>query len=149
MTRISWSATSATELDDGQGLVKPPHADLTVDDGDAVLSGLLGLLERRDRAAEQEQRLGHVALGGLETPLVPVPGLGEQRAHVLLEHGERRIREPGLQVGDLGHEDRGPPRRFEVGDVLRRHDGALLDQAPEAGGMDPPARSGPIPRPRT
>ena len=68
------------------------HADFAVNDGDAVLSSLLGLLQRRDGAAEQKQRLGDVALCGLETPFVPVLGFGKQRTHVLLEHGERRVR---------------------------------------------------------
>jgi hypothetical protein len=42
-----------------------------------------------------------------------------------------------LQVGNLGHEDGGPADRFEVEDVLRRHDGALVNQPPEAGRMNP------------
>ena len=39
---------------DGQGLFEPLHADLTVNDSDAVLSGFLGLPESRDSAAEQD-----------------------------------------------------------------------------------------------
>jgi hypothetical protein len=114
-------------LDDRQDAVKLPHADLAVDGSDTVLSGLLGPLECRDRAAEQKQRLGHIPLRGLETPLVPVAGFGEQGAHVLFEHGKRRVCEPGLNVGNLGHENGGPPGRFEINDVLHGHDGALVD----------------------
>ncbi len=47
-------------------------------------SGLLGPLERRDRAAEQKQRLGHTPLRSLETPLVRVAGLGEQGTDILI-----------------------------------------------------------------
>jgi hypothetical protein len=87
-------------------------------------------------AAEQQQSLGDVPLCGLEPPFVPVLGLGEQRAHVLLEHGERRVRESGPEARDLGHEDGGPPRGFEIGDVLYGHDRTLVDQSTEAGGMN-------------
>ena len=112
------------------------HADFAVNDGDAVLSSLLGLLQRRDGAAEQQQCLGDVALRGLEPPLIPVLGLGEQRTHVLLEHGECCVRESGSQAGDLGHEDSRPPRGLEIGDVLHGHDRAFIDQSTEAGGMN-------------
>ena len=122
--------------DDRQSLVEPLHADLAIDDGNAIFSRVPGLFEGRDGAAEQNQRLGHVALGGLEAAVVPVLRPGEQRTHVFLEHGERRIREPGLKVGDLGDEDGHPPRRLEIGDVLHRHDGALVDQSAEARGMN-------------
>ena len=40
-------------------------------------------------------------------------------------------------------------RRLEIGDVLRGHDGAFVDQPAEAGGMDAPGASAPTPRPRT
>ena len=122
--------------DDRQHVVELLHADFALDDGDAVLAGLLGVPERGDRAAEQQQRLGDVPPGGLEAPLVPVPRPAEQRAHVFLEHGEGRVGEPGLKAGGLGHEHRRPPRRFQIGDVLHRHDRPFVDQAVKAGGMD-------------
>ena len=120
---------------DRQSIVEALHADFAVNGGDAILSGLLGLLQRRDGAAKQQQRLRDIALCGLEPPFVPVLSLGEQRTHVLLEHGERRVRESGSQAGHLGHEDGRPPRRFEIADVLCGHDRTLVDQSTEAGGM--------------
>ena len=131
--------------DDGQSLVEPLHADLAIDDGDAVFSRGFGLLESRDGAAEQDQRLGHVALGGLKASLIPVLRSAEQRARVFLEHGERRIRESGFQVGDLSDEDGCPSRRLEIGDVLHGHDGPLVDQSAEAGGMNSGRALGPNP----
>ena len=122
--------------DDGQHVVELLHADLAFDHGDAVLSGFLGVPERGDGAAEQDQRLGDIAPRGLETPLVAVPRPAEQGAHVFLEHGERRVGEPGFEAGGLDHEDRRPPRRFEIGDVLDGHDRPFVDQPGEAGGMD-------------
>ena len=119
--------------DDGQHVIELLHADFAVDDGDALLAGLLGEPERGDRAAEQQQRLGHVLPGGLETSFIPVPRPAEQRAHVFLEHRERHVGEPGLKAGGLGHEHGRPPRRFQIGDVLHRHDRPFVDQAVEAG----------------
>ena len=46
---------------------------------------------------EQNQRPGDITSRGLETPLVPVPCPAKQGAHVFLEHGERRIGQPGLK----------------------------------------------------
>ena len=133
---MSWSAEIGDPADDWQGVVEPLHADFAVNDGDAILSGLLGLLQRRDGATEQQQRLGDVALCGLEPPFIPVLGLGEQRTHVLLEHGECRVRELGPQAGDLRHEDGRLPRGFEIGDVLHGHDRTFVDQSTEADGMN-------------
>ncbi len=127
--------------DDRQHVVELLHADFALDDGDTLLAGLLGEPERGDRAAEQQQRLGHVLPGGLETPFIPVPRPAEQRAHVFLEHRERHIGEPGLKAGGLGHEHGRPPRRFQIGDVLHRHDRPFVDQAIEAVGMDSPGVS--------
>ena len=122
--------------DDGKHAVELLHADLAFDHGDAILSGFLGVPERGDGAAEQDQRPGHIAPRGLETPLVAVPRPAEQGAHVFLEHGERRVGQPGFEAGRLDHEDRRPPCRFEIGDVLDGHDRPLVDQPGEAGGMD-------------
>ena len=44
-----------------------------------------------------------------------------------------RARVPRLDT--LAIEDGRPPRRFEIGDVLHGHDGALIDQSIQAGGM--------------
>ena len=112
------------------------HADLAFDYRDAVLSGLLGVTERGDGATEQDQRLGDIAPRGLEASLVAVSRPAEQGAHVFLEHGERRVGEPGFQAGGLNREDRRPPRRFEIGDVLDGHDRPLVNQPGEAGGMN-------------
>src|SRR5512132_2758424 len=78
------------------------------------------------------------SFGGLKAPFVPVLRLAEQRTHVLFEHGERRIGEAGLQVGGLRDQDRGAACRFEIGNVLHRHDGALIEEPAEAGGLDSP-----------
>ena len=122
--------------DDGKHAVELLHADLAFDHGDAVLSGFLGVTERGDGAAEQDQRLGDIAACGLETLLVAVPRSAEQGAHVFLEHRERRVGQPGFQAARLNREDRRPPRRFEIGDVLDGHDRPLVDQPGEAGGVD-------------
>ena len=94
------------------------------------------MAERGDGAAEQDQRPGDIASRCLEAPLVAVPRPAEQGAHVFLEHGERRVGQPGFQAGRLNREDRRPPCRFEVGDVLDGHDRPLVDQPGEAGGVD-------------
>ena len=122
--------------DDRQHAVELRHADLALDHGDAVLSGFLGVPERGDCAAEQDQRPGDIAPRGLETPLVAVPGPAEQGAHVFLEHGERRIGQSGFEARRLDNEDRRSPRGFEIGDVLDGHDRALVDQPGQTGGMD-------------
>ena len=49
--------------DDRQDILEPLHADLAIDYGDAVLAGLLSLLERSDGAAKQQQCLRHIAFG--------------------------------------------------------------------------------------
>ena len=64
--------------DDGQHAVELRHADLAFDHGDAVLSGFLGVPEGGDGAAEQDQSLGDIAPGRLETLLVAVPCPAEQ-----------------------------------------------------------------------
>ncbi len=122
--------------DDGKHAVELLHADLAFDHDDAVLSKLLRVSERGDGTAEQDQRPGDVAPRGLETPLVAVPRPAEQGAHVFLEHGERRIGEPGFEAHGLDNEDRRPPRRVEIGDVLDGHDRPLVNQPGEAGGVD-------------
>ena len=127
--------------DDREHVIEFLHTDFAVDDGDPLLAGLLGESERGDGAAEQQQRLGHVLAGGLESPLVPAPRPGEQRAHVLLEHGEGNVGQPGLKAGGLGHEHGCSPRRFQIGHVLHRHDRPFADQAVEAVGMDSPGVS--------
>ena len=71
----------------------------------------------------------------------------EQGAHVFLEHGERRVGQSGFQAGRLNREDRRPPRRFEIGDVLDGHDRALVDQPGEAGGVDSSGARGVDPQP--
>jgi hypothetical protein len=92
--------------------------------------------KRGDGTAEQDQRLGHIAPRGLESSLVPVARPAEQAAHVFLEHGERRVGQPGFQAGRLNREDRRPSRRFQIGDVLDGHDRPLVDQPGEASGVD-------------
>jgi hypothetical protein len=59
-----------------------------------------------------------------------------QGAHVFLEHGERRVGQPRFQAGRLNREDRRPPCRFEIGDVLDSHDRPLVDQPGKASGMN-------------
>jgi hypothetical protein len=127
--------------DDRQHVVELLHADFAVDDGDTLLAGLLGEPKRGDRAAEQQQRLGHVLPGGPETSFIAVPRPAEQSAHVFLKHRERHIGEPGLKAGGLGHEHGCPPRRFQIDDVLHRHDRPFADQAVESVGMDSPGVS--------
>ena len=122
--------------DDGKHAVELLHADLAFDHGDAILTGLLRAAERGDGAAEQDQCPGDIAPRGLETPLVAVPRPAEQGAHVFLEHGERRVGQPGFQAGGLNREDRRAPCRFEIGDVLDGHDRPLVDQPGETGGVD-------------
>ena len=129
-------------LDHWQGTLEPGHADLTIDRAHAVLTGCLRLLEREDRAPEQQQRVGDVTLGCLEAPLVLAAGLGEQRAHVFFEHGERCVRKPGLKFDDLSHQDCDAAHGFKVRNVLRRHDSALVDQPAKTRGMDAPRSIG-------
>ena len=73
---------------------------------------------------------------GLKPPLVAVPCSAEQGAHVFLEHGKRRVGQPGFQAAGLNSEDRRPPGWFEIGDVLDGHDRPLVDQPGETGGVD-------------
>jgi hypothetical protein len=122
--------------DDGKHAIELLHADLAFDHGDAVLSGFLRMAERGDGAAEQDQRPGNITPRRLEALLVPIPRPAEQGAHVFLEHRERRIGQAGFQACRLNREDRRPPCRFEIGDVLDGHDRPLVDQPGEAGGMD-------------
>ena len=124
--------------DDRKHAVELLHTDLAFDHGDAVLSGFLCVAERGDGAAEQDQCPGDIAPRGLETPLAAVPRPAEQGAHIFLEHGECRVGQPGFQAGRLNREDRRPPFRFEIGDVLDCHDRALIDQPGETTGMDSP-----------
>ena len=112
------------------------HADLAFNRGDAVLSGFLGVPERGDCATEQDQRPGDIAPRGLETPLVPVPCPAEQGAYVFLEHGERRVGQPGLEARRLDNEDRRSPCGFEIGDVRDSHDRPFVDQPVEASRVD-------------
>jgi hypothetical protein len=107
--------------DDRQGVVQPFQPDLAIDDRDPVLTRRLRLLQRSDGTAKQQQRLRDIALGGLEAPLVPVLRFAEQRPDVLLEHGERCVRKPSLQVGGLRDQDRSAALRLEIGDVLDSH----------------------------
>ena len=122
--------------DDGKHAIELLHADLAFDHGDAILSGFLRAAERGDGAAEQDQCPGDIAPRGLETPLVAVPRPAEQGAHVFLEHGERRVGEPGFEARSLDNEDRRPPRGFELGDVRDGHDRSFVDQPGEASGMN-------------
>ena len=78
----------------------------------------------------------NIAACGLETLLVAVPRSAEQGAHVFLEHRERRVGQSGFQAARLNREDRRPPCRFEIGDVLDGHDRPLVDQPGEVGGVD-------------
>ena len=105
-------------------------------DRNASLARRLRLLEGGDGAARQQQRLRDVALGGLKSSLFPVLRLAEQRPDVLLEHGERRIREPRFQVGGLRDQDRGAACRLEIGNVLHCHHGCFREQPTETSGVD-------------
>ncbi len=134
--------------DDGQHAIELLHADLAFDHGDAVLSGFLGVPERGDGAAEQDQCPGDIAPRGLETPLVAVPRPAEQGAHVFLEHGERRVGQPGLEACRLDNEDRRSPRGFEIGDVRDGHDRPFVDQPGEASCVNASGARGSIPNPR-
>jgi hypothetical protein len=87
---------------------------------------------------KQDQRLGDIAPCRLETLLVVAPCPAEQSAHVSIEHGERRIGQSDFKTRGLDNEDRGPPRRFEIGDVLDSHNRALVDQPSQAAGVDAP-----------
>ena len=100
------------------------------------------MLQGGDGTAEQEQDARHVAPGCLEAALVAAAGLGEQRSHVFAEHGQGRVRKPGLEVGHPGYQQSGPTQGFDVGEVLGGHDAALLHQAREPGRVDP---RGPFP----
>ena len=122
--------------DDRQHAVELRHADLAFNRGDAVLSGFLGVPECGDCATEQNQRPGHIAPRGLETPLVPVPCPTEQGAYVFLKHGERRIGQPGLETRRLDKEDRRLPCGFEIDDVRDGHDRPFVDQPGEASCVD-------------
>ena len=97
---------SGDRLDDRHGVIETFHVDLLLDDGETILARRLGLFESGDRAAEQDQGLRHIAFRGLETALAAMLRLGEQRAHVPLEHGKRRIGESGFQVNQLSDEQR-------------------------------------------
>ncbi|HTR78073.1 MAG TPA: hypothetical protein VMH39_08180, partial [Gemmatimonadaceae bacterium] len=109
------------------------HADLAFNHSDAVLSGFLRVPQGSNGAAEQDQGPGYIAPRRLITPLVAIPRPAEQGSHVFLEHGERRVGQPGFQAGRLNREDRRPPCRFEIGDVLDGHDRALVDQPSQTG----------------
>ena len=100
------------------------------------------MLQGGDGAAEQEQGAGHVAPGCLEAALVAAAGFGEQRPHILAEHGEGRVRESGFEVGHPGNQQGGPAQELNMGEVLGGHDAALFHQAREPGRMDP---RGPLP----
>ena len=142
MARISTSATPATASITGRAWSSLPRLTSRSTAVDTLLSGLLGVLQGGDGAAEQEQGAGHVAPGRLEAALVAAAGLGEQRSHVLAEHGEGRVREPGLEVGHPGHQQGRPAQGLDMGEVLGGHDAALLHQACEPGRVDP---CGPLP----
>jgi hypothetical protein len=122
--------------DDGKHAVELLHADLAFDHGDAILTGFLRAAERGDGAAEQDQCPGDIAPRGLETSLIAVPCPAEQGAHVFLEHGERRVGEPGFEAHSLDNEDRRPSRGFELGDMRNGQDSSFVDQAGEASGMN-------------
>ena len=122
--------------DKGKHAVELLHADLAFDHGDAILTGFLRVAERGDSAAEQDQCPRDIASRGLETPLVAVPCATEQGAHVFLEHGERRVGEPGFEAHGLDNEDRHPPCGFELGDMRNGQDSSFVDQPGEASGMN-------------
>ena len=121
-----------------QCIVQPLHTDRAFDGGHAVLTGLARLFQRGNGAPEQQQRPGDIAPRGLEASLLPVARLGEQRADIFVEHGERGVGDPSFEVRGLGHQDCRAPGRLEIGDVLRGHDAALLDQPAQPGRMDAP-----------
>jgi ABC-type branched-subunit amino acid transport system ATPase component len=73
-----------------------------------------------------EMRAARSHLGG-----VGLAHLADRRASTL-SGGQA----PGFQTGRLNREDRRPPCRFQIGDMLDGHDRPLVDQPGEAGGMD-------------
>ena len=152
VTRMSCSATWAANSITGRAALEPGHADFTIDRAHAVLTSSLRLLECEDRATGQQQRFGDVTVWSPGNAARPCPrALVNSEPMLLFEHGEHRVREPGLKFGRPG-----PPRiasgqrGFEVSDVLRRHNGALRRPAGQGARDGCAARgSGLIPRPRT
>ncbi len=132
-------------LDHRQGTLEPGHADLTIDHAHAVLAGRLRLLECEDRASEQQQRLGDVAFGRVETPLVLAARFGEQRAHVFFEHGERRVWRSATWATRIALRRTGSRSAMCCAVMMA----PSSTSRPSRAGWIRRARSGLIPRPRT
>lgn len=73
----------------------------------------------------------------MKTTLIATASLGEQRPHVLAEHGEDGVRQPRLDIGHPCHQQRGPAQGFDIGKVLGGHDVPLLHQAGELSWVNP------------